>query len=106
MIASQTFRIAGIRAQLGIRGHTLHLEPDGPDLPALLQPAGNDQSEYQLSEETTVTDIVNILAEDLGATVIQPGSILTEGSVQYRVVKVDEHPVDVLRRFYCEATRL
>ena len=34
---------------------------------------------YQLAEETTVTDIASVLREDLGATTLTPGMILSEG---------------------------
>jgi hypothetical protein len=105
MTVTQEARMAGFRAQLAARGHTLHLQPDGPDLQALLQPASNETGEYQLAEETTVTDIAFILREDLPAS-IPPGSILAEGTAQYRVVKVEDHPVDVAVRFHCEAVHL
>ena len=106
MTLARTARLAGFRAQLGVRGHTLTLQPGGPSFPALLQPATGDNGQYQLSEETTVTDIASILREDLGTTVITPGAILTEGSAQYRVVKVEDHPVDVAIQFHCEAVHL
>jgi hypothetical protein len=106
VILAQTFRIAGFRAQLGVRGHTLIVQPGGPAFPALLQPATNDKGEYQLAEETTVTDIASILREDLGSTAIHPGAVLAEGSAQYRVVKVEDHPVDVAVKLHCEAVTL
>jgi hypothetical protein len=53
-----------------------------------------------------VTDIASILREDLGTTVITPGAILAEGNAQYRVVKVEDHPVDVAIQFHCEAVHL
>ncbi len=97
--------MAGFRAQLAVRGHKLHLQPTGPDLPALLQPATDEKGEYQLAEETSVTDIASILRDDLAVS-IQPGAILTEGQAQYRVVRVEDHPVDVAVRFHCEAVNL
>ena len=106
MSLAQAARTAGFRAQLAVRGHTLRLQPEGPNLPALLQPATGDKGEYQLSEETSVTDIAKILREDLGTTVITPGAILTEGLSQYRVVRVEDHPVDVALTFHCEAVVL
>ena len=106
MTATQAARLAGFRAQLGVRGHRLTLQPDGPDLPALLQPASDEKGEYQLSEETTVTDIASILREDVGALALVPGVILAEGPAQYRVVKVEDHPVDVALRLHCEAVHL
>jgi hypothetical protein len=105
MILAQIARTAGFRAQLGVRGHTLRVQPNGPDLPALLQPATNDKGEYQLAEETSVTDIASILREDIPAA-IQPGMILTEGSAQYRVIRVEDHPADVAVRLHCEAANL
>ena len=106
MTITQQARLAGFRAQLAVRGHTLTLQPGGPAFPALLQPAVRESGEYQLAEETTVTDIANILRDDLGATVITPGVILAEGSAQYRVVKVEDHPVDIAIRCHCEAVQL
>ena len=106
MTATQTARLAGFRAQLSVRGHRLRLGATGPDLPALLQPATNDKGEYQLAEETSVTDIASILREDLGATVVAPGAILTEGSAQYRVVRVEDHPADIAVKLHCEAVNL
>ncbi|MCL4179163.1 MAG: hypothetical protein KJ072_15655 [Verrucomicrobia bacterium] len=106
MTVTQQARLAGFRAQLGVRGHTLILQPGGPAFPALLQPATNESGEYQLSEETTVTDIASILRDDMGATVITPGAILAEGSAQYRVVKVEDHPVDIAVKLHCEAVHL
>ena len=91
---------------MAVRGHVLRVQPDGPDLPALLQPASDERGEYQLAEETTVTDIANILREDLGTLVPVPGIILTEGLSQYRVVKVEDHPVDVAVRCHCEAVHV
>jgi hypothetical protein len=95
---------------LAVRGHTLRVQPNGPDLPALLQPATNEKGEYQLAEETSVTDIASILRADLRSadlpTPIQPGVILTEGATQYRVVRVEDHPVDVVVKLHCEAVNL
>ena len=105
MTTAQAVRVAGFRAQLSVRGHNLRLMPTGPDLPALLQPATNEKGDYQLAEETTVTDIASILRIDI-PTAIQPGTILTEGSAQYRVVRVEDHPVDVVVRLHCEAVNL
>jgi hypothetical protein len=79
--------------------------PSGPDLPALLQPATNESGNYQLAEETSVTDIASILRTDLPAP-IQPGAILAEGAAQYRVVRVEDHPVDVVVRLHCAAVNL
>jgi len=101
----QSARVAGFRAQLAVRGHNLRSSPDGPSLPALLQPATDEKGEYQLAEETSVTDIAVILREDIPAPV-QPGAILTEGQAQYRVVRVEDHPVDVAVRLHCEAVNL
>jgi hypothetical protein len=89
-----------------VRGHTLALQPGGPAFPALLEPATNDHADYQLSEETTVTDIAHILREDLGATVLTPGVILAEGTAQYRVIRIEDHPVDIAVRCHCEAVHL
>jgi len=104
--ATQQARVAGFRAQLSARGHTLVLQPGGPAFAALLQPASNETGEYHLSEETSVTDIASILRQDLGATIITPGNILAEDSAQYRVVKVEDHPVDIAVRLHCEAVNL
>jgi hypothetical protein len=104
--STQSARVAGFRAQLAVRGHVLRVQPDGPDLPALLQPASEERGEYQLAEETTVTDIANILRQDLASVAITPGMILTEGPAQYRVVKVEDHPVDVAVRCHCEAVHV
>ncbi len=106
MTATQQARVAGFRAQLSARGHTLVLQPGGPAFAALLQPASNETGEYHLSEETSVTDIASILRQDLGATIITPGNILAEDSAQYRVVKVEDHPVDIAVRLHCEAVNL
>ena len=106
MTGTQQARLAGFRAQLSARGHSLILQPGGPAFPALLQPATNDKGEYQLAEETTVTDIASILREDLGATAFTPGNILAEGPAQYRVVKVEDHPVDIAVKLHCEAVNL
>lgn len=106
MTATQQARLAGFRAQLSARGHTLVLQPGGPGFAALLQPASNEKGEYQLAEETSVTDIASILRQDLGATAITPGCILAEGSAQYRVVKVEDHPADIAVRLHCEAVNL
>jgi hypothetical protein len=106
MTVTQQARLAGFRAQLAVRGRTLTLQPSGPSFSALLQPASADKGEYQLSEETTVTDVASILREDVGTTVITPGAILGEGNAQYRVVKVEDHPVDVAIQFHCEAVHL
>ncbi|MCL4181765.1 MAG: hypothetical protein KJ072_29025 [Verrucomicrobia bacterium] len=106
MTITQQSRLAGFRAQLGVRGHTLTLQPGGPAFSALLQPATNDKGEYQLAEETTVTDIASILRDELGTTVITPGAILAEGAAQYRVVKVEDHPVDIAVKLHCEAVHL
>jgi hypothetical protein len=102
---TQQARLAGFRAQLGVRGRTLTLQPGGPAFSALLQPATGDRGEYQLSEETTVTDIASILRDDLPVG-IQPGMILAEGNTQYRVVKVEDHPVDIAIKLHCEAVQL
>lgn len=106
MTGTQQARLAGFRAQLSARGHTLILQPGGPAFPALLQPTTNEEGEYQLAEETTVTDIANILREDLGAVAITPGNVLAEGTARYRVVKVEDHPVDIAVKFHCEAVNL
>lgn len=106
MTVTQQARLAGFRAQLGLRGHTLILQPGGPAFPALLQPAVTEGSDYQLSEETTVTDIASILREDVGSTPLTPGNILAEGTSQYRVVKVEDHPVDIALKLHCEAVNL
>jgi hypothetical protein len=103
---TQQSRLAGFRAQLGVRGHTLVLQPGGPAFPALLQPAVRESAEYQLAEETTVTDFVSILRNDLGSAVITPGAIMAEGNAQYRVVKVEDHPVDIAVKLHCEAVHL
>jgi len=104
--STQSARVAGFRAQLAVRGHVLRVQPDGPEFAALLQPASESKGEYQLSEETTVTDIASILREDLGTLLPVPGVILTEGLSQYRVVKVEDHPVDVAVRCHCEAVHV
>jgi len=106
MTGTQQARLAGFRALLAVRGHTLIRQPGGPAFPALLQPATNEKGEYQLAEETTVTDIASILRDDLGEAVLTPGTILAEGPAQYRVVKVEDHPVDIALRLHCEAVRL
>jgi len=102
---TQQARQAGFRAQLAVRGHRLRLGPSGPEFQALLQPAVRESSEYQLAEETTVTDIASILRDDLPVG-IQPGMILAEGNAQYRVVKVEDHPVDIAVNLHCEAVHL
>jgi hypothetical protein len=84
----------------------LTLQPGGPAFPALLQPATDEKGEYQLAEETTVTDIASVLREDLGPASITPGTILAEGAAQYRVVKVEDHPVDIAIKFHCETVNL
>lgn len=81
-------------------------QPGGPAFPALLEPATKENSEYALAEETSVTDIASVLREDLGETAIPPGTILAEGQAQYRVVKVEDHPVDIAIKLHCEAVNL
>ncbi len=102
MTITQQARIAGFRAQLAARGHNLRLMPSGPDLPALLQPASNETGEYHLAEETSVTDIASILRSDLQVA-ITPGAIFTDGTAQYRVVRVEDHPGDIAVQFHCAA---
>ncbi|MCZ7637594.1 MAG: hypothetical protein M5U12_17090 [Verrucomicrobia bacterium] len=109
MTLTQQARVAGFRAQLGVRGRTLTLLPARGTFPALVehyqgpQPGSVADSGPQVLEPETRTAVrLAILEADLGETGVAIGDVFRDGTTDYRVVRVERGGVDVAARFTCE----
>ena len=109
MTVSQQSRLAGFRAQLGVRGVTVTLLPDRGEFPALVehyqgpQPGSVADSGANVLEPETRTAVrLAILHEDLGATAVAIGDVFRDGATEYRVVRIERGGIDIAARFTCE----
>ena len=109
MTVTQQSRLAGFRAQLGVRGVTVTLLPDRGEFPALVehyqgpQPGSVADSGANVLEPETRTAVrLAILHEDLGTVAVSIGDVLRDGAMEYRVVRIERGGIDIAARFTCE----
>lgn len=111
MTAVQQMRIAGIRAQLALRGIAVTLIADGSQFTALAehyqspQPGSiADSGRGVLEPETRQACRLAILKVDLEGTDVEVGDYFRDSanSTDYRVTRVEPRGVDVLARFVCD----
>jgi len=108
---TQQSRLAGFRAQLGVRGVTVTLLPDRGTFPALVehyqgpQPGSVADSGANVLEPEARTAVrLAILHEDLGTAAVSIGDVFrdTASATEYRVVRIERGGIDIAARFTCE----
>ena len=109
MTVTQQSRLAGFRAQLGVRGVTVTLLPDRGEFPALVehyqgpQPGSVADSGANVLEPESRTAVrLAILHEDLGTVAVSIGDAFQDGATEYRVVRIERGGIDIAARFTCE----
>lgn len=111
MTVTQQSRLAGFRAQLGVRGVTVTLLPDRGEFAVLVehyqgpQPGSVADSGANVLEPETRTAVrLAILEEDLGTTAVVIGDVFRDGpaGTEYRVVRIERGGIDIAARFTCE----
>ena len=106
MTEVQQARTAGFLEQLARRGLTLQLQPSGPSYQSLIEITQPNPEQYSLSQETRDSAVVHILRTDVASQVINVGDVFKNLSdnTTYRIVRVQNDPLNIAVRFHCEAT--
>lgn len=111
MTLVQQARVAGFRAQLGVRGIPVTLLPDRGAFTALVEQYGGPQAgsvadtgPQVLEPEGRTAVRLAILREDLGTMTVEVGDVFRDpaGATDYRVVRIEREGIDVAARFTCE----
>jgi len=107
MTATQQARIAGFRASLSQRGHSLTVNGTTSAFLALVEPVGvAEAGQFAVARETANTAHVHVLRDDLPAVPVV-GDILhcAESAARYRIAEIENQPANPVVVFRdCEVT--